>query len=95
MFYYLGRNCPQKCNSCFDGIKDNCPKRLKNRIIGGEDAPQYAFPWIVQILTPCSIRKRHITFECAGSLISKKFVAASHHCFYTELIIASQVNYYI
>ena len=62
--------------------------------MGGEDAPQFAFPWIVQILTPCHRRKRHITPECAGTLISKKFVAASHHCFYIEVIdkIFNKVN---
>ena len=83
MFTIIGRNCPQQCKSCFDGIKDNCQKRTKNRIIGGQDAPKFAFPWIVQVLTPCHKRKQHVTLSCGGSLISKKFVASSYHCFYT------------
>lgn len=74
--------CQKHCSSCFYGIKDNdnCPKRTETRIVGGEDAPQFAFPWIVQIATPC--RKKNVFKRCAGTLISKKFVASSWHCFF-------------
>ena len=89
----LGRNCPQQCKSCFNpGIRNSCPKRKKNRIVGGEDAPKFAFPWIVQIQTPCDKINPNITAQCGGTLISKKFVASAYHCFYTDGSYGAQVS---
>ncbi|XP_076382072.1 transmembrane protease serine 9-like [Megalopta genalis] len=66
----LGFNSPKRPNVC-----DNCVCGVgrKIRIVGGDVASVYEYPWMVSM-------SNHGTFYCAGSLITRRHVLTAAHC---------------
>ncbi|NXY85847.1 OVCH2 protein, partial [Alcedo cyanopectus] len=65
------------------GIPSNQPRFIFSRIIGGEEAVPYSWPWQVSV----QISDEHI---CGGAVLAKEWVVTAAHCFnskelYTEL----------
>lgn len=60
---------------------------LENRIVGGEDAKDGAWPWQVDVQTTSA---HHI---CGGSIITKKWVLSAAHCFPNPSDVASYIIY--
>lgn len=48
------------------------------RVVGGEDAPVGAWPWMA--LLGYQSATRGLTFSCAGSLITQRHVLTAAHC---------------
>uniref|UniRef100_A0A182Q8Y8 CLIP domain-containing serine protease n=1 Tax=Anopheles farauti TaxID=69004 RepID=A0A182Q8Y8_9DIPT len=78
------------CDTLDDGAPLICCPRLengpscgpfsnRNRITGGNDTTIGEFPWIV--LLRFRARNGRVYGNCAGSLISKRFVLTAAHCF--------------
>ncbi|XP_074052091.1 brain-specific serine protease 4-like [Macrotis lagotis] len=59
------------------------PQQL-NRIVGGENAMEAEWPWIVSI-------QKNGTHHCAGSLITNRWVVTAAHCF-KESVESSQYS---
>ncbi|XP_076173331.1 trypsin 3A1-like, partial [Ptiloglossa arizonensis] len=58
---------PNVCNDCVCGLG------RKIRIVGGNVASVYEYPWMVSM-------SKQGTFYCAGSLITRKHVLTAAHC---------------
>ncbi|NXK99513.1 OVCH2 protein, partial [Mesembrinibis cayennensis] len=59
-------------NMC--GIPSNQPRFIFSRIIGGEEAVPYSWPWQVSV----QISDEHI---CGGAVLAKEWVVTAAHCF--------------
>lgn len=71
----LPRNLQDKLNL----INQNCGKSSGTRIIGGEDAGVGRFLWVARL----AYRNRTsgtVSYRCAGSVISSRFVLTAGHC---------------
>lgn len=62
---------------------------LENRIVGGYDAAEGAWPWQVDITTQTDI-SRHI---CGGSIITRNWVLSAAHCFPNPSDVGSYLIY--
>jgi secreted trypsin-like serine protease len=58
--------------SCFCGIE-----KTRDRIIGGDVAEKYRYPWMAGIVT---FNHKRIPSFCGGSLINNRFVLTAAHC---------------
>ncbi|NXW31169.1 OVCH2 protein, partial [Phaetusa simplex] len=56
------------------GMPSNQPRFIFSRIIGGEEAVPYSWPWQVSI----QISDEHI---CGGAVLTKEWVVTAAHCF--------------
>ncbi|NWZ25938.1 OVCH2 protein, partial [Asarcornis scutulata] len=56
------------------GVPSNQPRFIFSRIIGGEEAVPYSWPWQVSI----QISNEHI---CGGAVLAKEWVVTAAHCF--------------
>ncbi|NXV40025.1 OVCH2 protein, partial [Rissa tridactyla] len=56
------------------GMPSNQPRFIFSRIIGGEEAVPYSWPWQVSI----QISDEHI---CGGAVLAKEWVVTAAHCF--------------
>ncbi|NXP46656.1 OVCH2 protein, partial [Heliornis fulica] len=56
------------------GMPSNQPRFLFSRIIGGEEAVPYSWPWQVSV----QISDEHI---CGGAVLAKEWVVTAAHCF--------------
>ncbi|XP_013813325.1 ovochymase-2 [Apteryx mantelli] len=56
------------------GVPSNQPRFLFSRIIGGEEAVPYSWPWQVSV----QISDEHI---CGGAVLAKEWVVTAAHCF--------------
>ncbi|TKS89884.1 Serine protease 27 [Collichthys lucidus] len=63
------------------------PPLQENRIVGGEDAKDGAWPWQVDVQTSSA---RHI---CGGSIITEKWVLSAAHCFPNPSDVGSYIIY--
>ncbi|NXR14442.1 OVCH2 protein, partial [Semnornis frantzii] len=59
-------------DSC--GMPSNQPRFIFSRIIGGEEAVPYSWPWQVSV----QISDEHI---CGGAVLAKEWVVTAAHCF--------------
>ncbi|TFK00164.1 tyrosyl-DNA phosphodiesterase 2 [Platysternon megacephalum] len=57
------------------GVPSNQPRFLFSRIMGGEEAVPYSWPWQVSI----QISAEHI---CGGAALTKEWVVTAAHCFH-------------
>ncbi|NWH63789.1 OVCH2 protein, partial [Geococcyx californianus] len=56
------------------GMPSNQPRFIFSRIIGGEEAVPYSWPWQVSV----QISDEHI---CGGAILAKEWVVTAAHCF--------------
>uniref|UniRef100_A0A8B9ZT91 Peptidase S1 domain-containing protein n=1 Tax=Anas zonorhyncha TaxID=75864 RepID=A0A8B9ZT91_9AVES len=71
--YRLQQVCqPEVYDIC--GVPSNQPRFIFSRIIGGEEAVPYSWPWQVSI----QISNEHI---CGGAVLAKEWVVTAAHCF--------------
>lgn len=56
------------------GMPSNQPRFIFSRIIGGEEAVPYSWPWQVSV----QISDEHI---CGGAVLAKEWVVTAAHCF--------------
>ncbi|NWI11820.1 OVCH2 protein, partial [Crypturellus soui] len=56
------------------GMPSNQPRFLFSRVIGGEEAVPYSWPWQVSV----QISDEHI---CGGAVLAKEWVVTAAHCF--------------
>ncbi|NXW21502.1 OVCH2 protein, partial [Circaetus pectoralis] len=56
------------------GVPSNQPRFIFSRIIGGEEAVPYSWPWQVSV----QISDEHI---CGGAVLAKEWVVTAAHCF--------------
>uniref|UniRef100_A0A8C3SM95 Peptidase S1 domain-containing protein n=1 Tax=Chelydra serpentina TaxID=8475 RepID=A0A8C3SM95_CHESE len=56
------------------GVPSNQPRFLFSRIMGGEEAVPFSWPWQVSI----QISAEHI---CGGAALTKEWVVTAAHCF--------------
>ncbi|NXL83661.1 OVCH2 protein, partial [Alectura lathami] len=56
------------------GVPSNQPRFIFSRIVGGEEAVPYSWPWQVSI----QISDEHI---CGGAVLAKEWVVTAAHCF--------------
>lgn len=56
------------------GMPSNQPRFIFSRIIGGEEAVPYSWPWQVSV----QISDQHI---CGGAVLAKEWVVTAAHCF--------------
>uniref|UniRef100_A0A8B9FT94 Peptidase S1 domain-containing protein n=1 Tax=Amazona collaria TaxID=241587 RepID=A0A8B9FT94_9PSIT len=61
------------------GMPSNQPRFIFTRIIGGEEAVPYSWPWQVSV----QISDEHI---CGGAVLAKEWVVTAAHCFYSKLV---------
>ncbi|POI30625.1 hypothetical protein CIB84_005625 [Bambusicola thoracicus] len=64
------------CDTC--GLRPMAYQYGGTRVVGGTDAPQGAWPWIVSIQSTWYVGTGHI---CGGSLITPQWVLTAAHCF--------------
>ena len=60
--------------------KDSCGKgKPDQRIVGGQDAPQGKFPWLVNLGYQQDSKGEKV-FKCGGSLIGPRHIVTAAHC---------------
>ena len=62
-----------KVNRAIFSLATSCGIRPNTRIVSGQDAQPYSWPWMVQI----NYRGGHF---CGGSLVSPQWVVTAAHC---------------
>ncbi|KAK8386366.1 hypothetical protein O3P69_010793 [Scylla paramamosain] len=63
-----------------------CGQSSQHRVVFGEDAPLYAFPWMVLL----GYRDRsNPAWKCGGTLISDRYVLTAAHCVHRNFTVAS------
>ncbi|NWX42759.1 OVCH2 protein, partial [Steatornis caripensis] len=61
------------------GMPSNQPRFIFSRIIGGEEAVPYSWPWQVSV----QISDEHI---CGGAVLAKEWVVTAAHCFNSKVL---------
>uniref|UniRef100_A0A8C4P723 Peptidase S1 domain-containing protein n=1 Tax=Dromaius novaehollandiae TaxID=8790 RepID=A0A8C4P723_DRONO len=68
------------------GLPSNQPRFLFSRIIGGEEAVPYSWPWQVSI----QISDEHI---CGGAVLAKEWVVTAAHCFNSKMTLSTNSKF--
>ncbi len=63
------------------GLERLKPTAIQERIVGGEEALEGAWPWQVYIQIPALKDGQKMTGSCGGSVIAPRWVLSAAHCF--------------